>query len=678
MNNPKISLILPIRNRAKLFKAALDSYVAQTLSPHEFEIIIVDQQSDDGLLELIEQYKTKLNLRLYDIDINTGQIKPNVFGGLSNPALPQNFGVRQARGDIIILTSPEVVFAENNLAGINTLLRRQEFMYGHVINARHYKFDNFGIEYLRQINGEEYCGPSATPKQKPWAYFIGAIHKEDFLSVGGIEELFMLGIGNDDHEFGLRLMSAGYKLTLNDAVFGIHQTHNKMKTQRDKLERRYGLHIAFNIFHSLFPENKPNKHILANANREFGIAEAKLVMTGEPDISLPTKKEADKKPISEMLTRFLSEKISSKFIEWLDDNKHDLFNIKQKEPEQIEKSIYIKKPSNIMLHFNQAFWRGGSILFMRDMARAYPEFQHITCFFYDGREDYEMANEFRYEGIEVCRIEKLTEKLVEDIDPVLMVFHNTEGKNVEGEWPFSWLKRWPLMAVHHNKSQPCFYADVDIFVSQALLDQYKNIQHRMNYRLIPPCIDLRSYQLIERKENNDRCVIGKLTSDYHTRFPPELPPILNKVNKEVPHVDFVLVGGAKYWGKAKLPSCSMPSIGSKDPAEFYRSFDIFVHMNKKGTVDSWGRVISEAMASGLPVVCQGKGGPAEQVTHGETGFLCNTDDDYVKYLSMLACDAAMRYEMGMKARDRALSEFGIERFRKETVDIVLKAALGVI
>jgi glycosyltransferase involved in cell wall biosynthesis len=317
---------------------------------------------------------------------------------------------------------------------------------------------------------------------------------------------------------------------------------------------------------------------------------------------------------------------------------------------------------------------------MRDMARAYPEFHHVNVYFYDNKEDYEMMNEFQLEGIDVSHVTKLTEELVRDIDPVLIVLHNTPGELVEGEWPYDWLKQWPIISLHHNKSFPAFHVALDVFVSDSVLKYYDNVKPRMNWKLIPPCIDLSSYAALKRGVglHGDRCVIGKLTSNHPTRYPPKLLDILGEVQNQVPEVEFSLIGAADHWKDIKLNNCKTPATGSMLPQSFYNDFDIFVHKNVDECVDSWGRTVSEAMASGLPVVVENRGGPKEQVDHKVTGYLCDTDEQFIEYLAMLAKDPQLRYDIGMKAREKAMRDFGIDRFRRETQEVVLKAALGVI
>jgi glycosyltransferase involved in cell wall biosynthesis len=380
--------------------------------------------------------------------------------------------------------------------------------------------------------------------------------------------------------------------------------------------------------------------------------------------------------LKEMVANTIGGKVADKFSEWLDTHKTDILEVPPPRVRTIIKET--RKRNNIMLHCNQAFWRGGTILFTKDVASVYPEFHHVCVYFHDNREDYSMMDEFMQEGIDVSKIDKLTEEIVAEINPVVMIFHNTPGELIDGAWPYGWLRKWPLIAMHHNTSFPAFYADLDVFVSRSVLAQYEKVKTRMNWRLIPPCIDLSAYTEIKRDKSNARCIIGKLTSNVPTRYPQELIPIFEKSQALIPECGFIIIGGADYYKDVKLNSCVMPKTGSAPPKEFYAQMDIFVHKNTKDTIDSWGRVISEAMASGLPVVVENRGGPSEQIKHGIDGFLCDTDDQFVEYIVMLARDPLLRYEVGMRAREKALREFGIDRFRRETSDIILKAALGVI
>jgi glycosyltransferase involved in cell wall biosynthesis len=61
----------------------------------------------------------------------------------------------------------------------------------------------------------------------------------------------------------------------------------------------------------------------------------------------------------------------------------------------------------------------------------------------------------------------------------------------------------------------------------------------------------------------------------------------------------------------------------------------------------------EAAAFGIPVVAGDAGPYRDFVVHGETGFLCRTDADWMKAIRTLGQDEELRREMGRRAREVA-------------------------
>ena len=55
MNTPKISVIVPLYNAKKFVRTCIESILAQTFK--DFELIVIDDQSTDGSLEIVQSYR---------------------------------------------------------------------------------------------------------------------------------------------------------------------------------------------------------------------------------------------------------------------------------------------------------------------------------------------------------------------------------------------------------------------------------------------------------------------------------------------------------------------------------------------------------------------------------------------------------------------------------------------
>ncbi len=81
----------------------------------------------------------------------------------------------------------------------------------------------------------------------------------------------------------------------------------------------------------------------------------------------------------------------------------------------------------------------------------------------------------------------------------------------------------------------------------------------------------------------------------------------------------------------------------------YASSDIFTFAS---AVETFGLVIAEAMASGLPVVTSRVGGVADLIQSGENGLIFEPNDGValLNHTRRLVEDEALRRAMGGKAR----------------------------
>jgi glycosyltransferase involved in cell wall biosynthesis len=85
-------------------------------------------------------------------------------------------------------------------------------------------------------------------------------------------------------------------------------------------------------------------------------------------------------------------------------------------------------------------------------------------------------------------------------------------------------------------------------------------------------------------------------------------------------------------------------------AQAYANMDVLVFPSH---TDTFGNVVLEALASGVPAVVTPDGGPKFIVRDGETGFVTE-DDRFSGAVAELARDGARLDKMRLKAREYAL------------------------
>jgi glycosyltransferase involved in cell wall biosynthesis len=88
-------------------------------------------------------------------------------------------------------------------------------------------------------------------------------------------------------------------------------------------------------------------------------------------------------------------------------------------------------------------------------------------------------------------------------------------------------------------------------------------------------------------------------------------------------------------------------------ATAYASADVFVFPS---TTDTFGNVILEAQACGLPVVVSDSGGPKELVEDRANGLITKSHDveDFTRAIRALVTDPALRERMGKSARNSVI------------------------
>lgn len=145
-----------------------------------------------------------------------------------------------------------------------------------------------------------------------------------------------------------------------------------------------------------------------------------------------------------------------------------------------------------------------------------------------------------------------------------------------------------------------------------------------------------------------------------------LADVYRQLREEDLPVRLFLVGIGPYAAelKKKLPEAVFAGyLAGEALATAYASADIFVFPS---TTDTFGNVVLEAQAAGLPVVVSDLGGPKELVEDGVTGLITKAQDlpSFGEAIRALVADPARRRAMGQRARQSVLDRSWPRAFQK--------------
>lgn len=216
--NQKISIIFPSYNGENYLARNLDS-IQRLNNINEIELVIIDNNSNDSSIEIIESYKKNFKIKL---------IKGKTNLGFSKAC---NIGALNAEGEFIFITNQDMIFPPDFFSKLiniyNNLKKEKEIILSPAI-----VFENLTIHYFGAEN--HFLGFSYTPElgQKlPKERIIKStkrisggsffIKKSLFLEKGAFDSHFFMYY--EDTDFSLRILRNGLKMYTTNDPFLIHQ-----------------------------------------------------------------------------------------------------------------------------------------------------------------------------------------------------------------------------------------------------------------------------------------------------------------------------------------------------------------------------------------------------------------------------------------------------------------------
>src|SRR5262249_39440703 len=155
--------------------------------------------------------------------------------------------------------------------------------------------------------------------------------------------------------------------------------------------------------------------------------------------------------------------------------------------------------------------------------------------------------------------------------------------------------------------------------------------------------------------------VGRLTNEKNIQFLFQLESELLAKGCRNFRLSIVGQGAEESWLKTHLRHAEFPGVLQGERlAEAYANFDVFAFPSR---TDTFGNVVLEALASGVPAVVTDGGGPKYIVQHGSSGFIAHSDSEFVEHVAKLLNNPELTAEMSRVGRQRSLASSWEQVFR---------------
>ncbi|RCX18680.1 GT2 family glycosyltransferase [Fontibacillus phaseoli] len=302
----KFSVVIPCYNRSLQLLLTLAAFEKQTCPPDQFEIIVVDDGSQDDTLEKLRSYRSQAPYRLVIVSVNETKGR----------SVARNIGVAAAGEDYIIFCDPDFLvtpdfinvhasyhsrhpdsivsgipnlwmgaytqlhsdFSHQEKVSMSEVLKKTGLWQDHyfstpetleIVTPEDIRHQN---DRLAKVVAPYEAGHPVNQQFKktdvaPWLLSVTrclSLPKKLFKQVRGFHEKFQKH-GLEDWELGYRLHKCGYKFVSIEETIGYHQEHPSAMRNEDKgnenLKLIYQTHGFLDPELSLFAVCPPSERI---------------------------------------------------------------------------------------------------------------------------------------------------------------------------------------------------------------------------------------------------------------------------------------------------------------------------------------------------------------------------------------------------------------------------------
>lgn len=213
----KLSIIIPAYNVEKYIDRCLHSVVSQDIPPHQYEIIVVDDGSNDLTPHILNDWSQKYdNIKIYTQQ-NSGQ------------SVARNFGLTKAVGNYIFFVDADDIIEFNTLKNLIQISEHNE------LDILRFDFFNSENKTFLGVFDKLYSGTDFFPHCVGiWAPWLQLFRREYLINN---RYFFKVGITSEDAELIPKVyLNSKKSMSVNINIY--HYVYNPSSTTK---ERKYDI-----------------------------------------------------------------------------------------------------------------------------------------------------------------------------------------------------------------------------------------------------------------------------------------------------------------------------------------------------------------------------------------------------------------------------------------------------
>lgn len=213
MNATTVSVVISTHNRRTALARCLAALSAQCLSPDGYEVIVVDDGSTDGTVEMVQGLAAKMPVRVLVLQQDR-----------RGPAAARNLGIRHAQGQLVAFLDDDSVAEPDWLAQMVTAFDETPDVGG--VSGRRAAGAEPGT--LASLIEKHIYSPQRSVATNNMAY-----RKVVLDLVGGFDEGFPVPAW-EDVDLAARVQDQGYRIIFSDGAVVTHPCERDWPTFRRK------------------------------------------------------------------------------------------------------------------------------------------------------------------------------------------------------------------------------------------------------------------------------------------------------------------------------------------------------------------------------------------------------------------------------------------------------------